>query len=76
MKDAELAFGAQLVSRGMASAMSSLSQMVGRDVGVASCTLKQIPGAEICQLMGGPETVSVGIDVPVSGSADGHDWNL
>jgi chemotaxis protein CheC len=56
----------------MASAMSSLSQMVGRDVGVASFALRQMPVAEICQMMGGPETVSVGIYVTVSGSADGH----
>lgn len=72
MKDTELAFGAQLVSTGMTSAMSSLSQMLGRDIKVASFSLKQIPVAEICHLVGGPETVSVGIYVAVSGSADGH----
>ncbi len=72
MKDAELAFWAQLVSKGTRNAVANLGQMVGQDIRVASFGLKEIPVAEISHLMGGPETETVGIYLTVSGSADGH----
>ena len=72
MKEAELAFWAELVSKGTRNSMSSLSQMVGRDISVASFALRQVPVAQISNLMGGPESMSVGIYLTVSGSAEGH----
>lgn len=56
----------------MTSAMSSLGQMIGRDIGISSFSLRNIPVDEICHLMGGPDTVSVGIYLAVSGSAEGQ----
>jgi chemotaxis protein CheC len=72
LKEAELAFWAELVSKGTTNSMSSLSQMVGRDIRVASFALRQVPVAQISNLMGGPESMSVGIYLTVSGSAEGH----
>ena len=72
MKHVELDRGARLASRGVTSAMSSLSRMVGRDIGISSFAVQQVPVAEICHLMGGSEAVTVGIYVAVSGGADGH----
>lgn len=72
MKDDELAFWAQLVSKGTRNAITNLSQMVGQDIKVGSFSLRQIPVAEISSLLGGPDTTSVGIYLTVSGSADGH----
>lgn len=72
MKEEELAFWAQLVSKGTTNAMSNLSKMIGQEVTVASFGLKQIPVAETSQLMGGPDTEAVGIYLTVSGSATGH----
>jgi chemotaxis protein CheC len=46
--------------------------MIGRDITVTSFALRKIPVSEISQLMGGPETISVGIYLTVSGGADGH----
>jgi chemotaxis protein CheC len=72
LKEAELAFWAELVSKGTTNSMSSLSQMVGQDISVASFALRQVPVAQISNLMGGPESMSVGIYLTVSGSAEGH----
>lgn len=72
MKDNELALWAQLVGKATTNAMGSLGQMVGQDIKVGSFTLRQIPVKDISNLMGGPSTMSVGIYLTVSGSADGH----
>lgn len=72
MKDVEIAFWAELVSKGTNQAMSNLSQMVGQEIQVASFGLRQIPVAETSQLMGGPEVEAIGIYLTVSGSATGH----
>ena len=72
MRDAELAVWAELVSAGTSNAMSGLSQMIGQDIDVTSFTLKQVPVASIADLVGGPDVMSVGIYLTVSGSADGH----
>lgn len=72
MKEEELAFWAQLVSKGTTNAMANLSKMIGQEVSVESFGLKQIPVAETSKLMGGPETEAVGIYLTVSGSANGH----
>ena len=72
MRDTELAVWAELVSVGTSNAMSGLSQMIGQDIDVTSFTLKQVPVASIADLVGGPDVMSVGIYLTVSGSADGH----
>ena len=72
MRDVDLAYWAQLVSKATTNAMTSLSQMTGQEISVTSFGMKQIPVAEISSLMGGPETISVGIYLTVSGSANGH----
>ena len=72
MKDDELAFWAELVSKATTNAIASLSRLVGQEIRVASFALRQIPVAETSQLMGGPEVEAVGIYLTVSGSADGH----
>lgn len=63
---------ADLVSRGTDNAMSGLSEMVGTDISVSAFGLRRIPVTEIATIVGGAETMSVGIYLTVSGSADGH----
>jgi chemotaxis protein CheC len=63
---------AELIQKGTTKAMDNLSQMLGQRIEVASFELRSIPIAEISQLCGGPEVMSVGIYLTVSGSADGH----
>ena len=60
MKDDELAFWAELVSKATTNAIASLSRLVGQEIRVASFALRQIPVAETSQLMGGPEVEAVG----------------
>ena len=63
---------ANLVSRGTDNAMSGLSEMVGTNISVSAFGLRRIPVTEIATIVGGAETMSVGIYLTVSGSADGH----
>ena len=63
---------ADLVSRGTDNAMSGLSEMVGTDISVSAFGLRRIPVTEIATIVGGAETMSVGIYLTVSDSADGH----
>ena len=63
---------ADLVSRGTDNAMSGLSEMVGTDISVSAFGLRRIPVTEIATIVDGAETMSVGIYLTVSGSADGH----
>jgi chemotaxis protein CheC len=63
---------AELVSRGTDNAMSGLSQMVGSEISVNAFGLRRVPVAEISNIVGGPDTMAVGIYLTVSGSADGH----
>ena len=72
MRDADLAVWAELVSVGTSNAMSGLSQMIGQEIDVTSFTLRHVPVSSIAALVGGPEAMSVGIYLTVSGSADGH----
>ena len=61
MKDNELARWSTLVDRAIKNAMSSLSKMVGRDISVSSFGLRQTAVQDIAHLMGGPDTISVGV---------------
>lgn len=72
MNDVELARWGELVSTGTRSAMQNLGMMLGQEIEVGSFGLRRVGVEEIAELMGGPETTSVGIYLTVSGSADGH----
>lgn len=62
----------ELIRKGTYKAIGNLSVMIGQPVDVGSLRLRRIPIAEISQIVGGPEVLSVGIYLTVSGSADGH----
>jgi chemotaxis protein CheC len=72
MKDLELARWTDLVSRSTRASMANLTAMIGQDVSVTSFSLREAQLAEVANLLGGPETITVGIYLTVSGSADGH----
>ncbi len=63
---------AELIRKGTCKAIGSLSVMIGQPVDVGSLRLRRVPIADISQIVGGPEVLSVGIYLTVSGSADGH----
>jgi chemotaxis protein CheC len=62
----------QLIKKGMANAISGLSQMVGRDFEISSINIRQVPAKEMPNLLGGPERMVVGVYITFSGASNGH----
>lgn len=63
---------AELVGKGTDNAMAGLSAMIGKDIQVSSFGLRRVAVTEIPNMVGGPDTIAVGIYLTVSGAADGH----
>jgi len=61
-----------LVSKGIANALSGLSEMVGQEFSVTSLDLRQLPAKDAAILLGGPENLVVGICMEIHGDATGH----
>lgn len=68
----EMAIWTWLVSKGIANALAGLSQMVGHEIRVSSLDLKQLSTKDAAALLGGPESLSVGIYLTIHGDASGH----
>ena len=61
-----------LVSKGSANAITGLSQMLGRDIQIFSLNPRRVPVQDLAGIVGGRESVSVGVYLAVSGSGTGH----
>ena len=61
-----------LVSKGITNALRGLSQMMGHEIKVTSLDLKWLPAKDVAGLLGGLDTVSVGIYLKIEGDATGH----
>ncbi|MEE8413415.1 MAG: chemotaxis protein CheC [Dehalococcoidales bacterium] len=61
-----------LVSKGIANALSGLSQMVGHEIKVTSLDLKQLPAKDAAGLLGGADAPGIGIYLSIEGDATGH----
>lgn len=72
MRDLDTEFWARLIGKSTQNAMASLSTMIGQEVAVDKLRLRPVSMADIAEMMGGPEALTVGIYLTVSGSADGH----
>lgn len=68
----EMSVWTWLVSKGISNALYGLSQMVGHEINVTSLELEQLPAKDAASLMGGPETIVVGIYLAIQGDATGH----
>ena len=62
----------QLLKKGMANAINGLSQMVGRDFEISSISIRQVPAREMPNLLGGPESMVIGVYITFSGASNGH----
>jgi chemotaxis protein CheC len=62
----------QLIKKGMANAITGLSQMVGRDFEISSINIRQVPAKDMPNLLGGPERMVVGVYITFSGASNGH----
>ncbi len=68
----DIAIWTWLVSRGIVNSLSGLSEMVGHQLSVTSLDLRQYPAKDCAMLLGGPETIVVGIYLAIAGDATGH----
>jgi len=62
----------ELMKKGITNAISGLSQMVQKKITVDSVSISRVPAKEVIDLVGGPETLIVGIYLNFSGAATGH----
>ena len=61
-----------LVGQGSANAVSGLSQMLGQEIQIHSLDPRLVPVGNLAGIVGGRETVSVGVYLAVSGAGTGH----
>jgi len=65
-------YTAEMLSGGIANAVSGLSQMVGKEVRLTSFSLMKIPIKDVPDLFGGPEALVVAVYLELSGYSQGH----
>lgn len=70
--DVNLSAWEELMKKGITNAISGLSQMVQKKITVDSVSISRIPAKQVIDLVGGPETLIVGIYLNFSGAANGH----
>ncbi len=68
----ELAVWTWLVSKGIGNAMRGLSIMIGQELTVTALSVTQYAVEKAAELLGGPETLLVGIYLTIDGDATGH----
>ena len=68
----DMAVWTWLVSKGIASALSGLSEMVGHEITVTSLDIKRLQAKDAAGLLGGPEAPGIGIYLAIHGDATGH----
>jgi chemotaxis protein CheC len=61
-----------LAQEGLENAAHGLSTFVGHEIRLAHPRVTMIPIADVPTIMGGPETLAVGIYMAVDGDMDGH----
>ena len=68
----DMLFWETLVKKGMANAITGLSQMVGKDFQINSINIRQIPAKDMPDMLGGAERMVVGVYITFSGASNGH----
>lgn len=63
---------ADLIVQGTANAISGLSQMLDLDIEVTTLVARKMPVMDTPDVLGGPEALTVGIYLSVTGAAGGH----
>ena len=72
MTDIEQLAWAGLVSKGISNSISGLSQMVGQDIKPLALNPEVVEIIKIPDMIGGAETIAVGVYLRVTGDASGH----
>jgi chemotaxis protein CheC len=61
-----------ILKNGISNAVAGLSQMVGKEIKIASLNIRLIPVKSIPELFGGPQAIVVGIYLAICGNTTGH----
>ena len=61
-----------ILKKGVSNAVAGLSQMVGKDIKIASINLKRVLVRDIPELFGGPQEMMVGVYLAICGHTNGH----
>ena len=72
LNQAEMTAWAGLVNKAVGNAINGLSGMVGQQMMATALKVGQIPAKTVTHLIGGPDTIMVGVYLGFSGSATGH----
>lgn len=68
----DMAVWTWMVSKGIANALSGLSEMTGHEIKVNSLDLKWLPANEAAVVLGGTDAPGIGISLSINGDASGH----
>jgi chemotaxis protein CheC len=63
---------ADILRKGISNAVTGLSQMVGKDIKIASINLNRVQVKDIPELFGGPQEMMVGVYLAICGTSTGH----
>jgi chemotaxis protein CheC len=63
---------ADMLRTGVRNAVTGLSQMVGKEIGIASINITKIQVKDIAELFGGPQEMMVGVYLAICGTTTGH----
>jgi chemotaxis protein CheC len=62
----------EILKKGVNNAVIGLSQMVGKEIKIASLNLKEVLVREVPQLFGGSQEMMVGVYLSICGHSNGH----
>ncbi|MEE8470976.1 MAG: chemotaxis protein CheC [Dehalococcoidia bacterium] len=72
LNDVEKIAWAGLVNKGVANAISGLSEMVGEEIKATALKSGHLPRKSVADLLGGPEALIIGVYLGFEGSASGN----
>jgi chemotaxis protein CheC len=72
LEEEEVAVLSRLISKATLNAISGIAEMIGRDIAVRAVNLREIPLEELGVFLKNPESKLVGIDLQISGDAEGN----
>jgi chemotaxis protein CheC len=68
----ELRVWEDLMVKGMTNSIKGLSQMVGREFQINMVNIRRIPAKDMPYILGGPDSMVVGVYITFSGASQGH----
>ena len=71
LTDKDMSVLSRLISKATLNAISGVAEMIGRDLAVRAVNLREIASDHVGAILKDPDGILVGIDLEISGDADG-----